>query len=266
MPDVFATLPTRPLRPRMPSPGDGVWAMVGLLVLLGLAGGMPVWAGPALVTDWLVRPAAVTILGGAVSDSSCDNKFLLMTCEMTLTAPVGRAEVSRQARYLFASTATDDLTATVVADPAHPQWLSTDLGLDNFWNRLVTLVAAMLATLALAVFGVRGAIRNRRRRRAWESTPVVPVPLWLTGMQKVRNGRVWIVRNEAGRTTRWTVPRRAKPFRLGPSDPTGERVLGVEARGGGGFMPLDDRLAWIDLSPAERRAVLASVPKPPPRR
>ena len=172
-------------------------------------------------------------------------------CDTTLTAPGG---ISREMHYVFASFHLGDFSASVVADPAHPEWLTTDLGLDNFWDRVVTfVVSAMFLCAAVGAFMWQQA-KAARNRRWWRRARVSPVALRLVGQQKVSSGSAWTVRTENGATMRWVVPRRAKPFVLGPAD----RVLGLAAETGA-VMPLDARLRWVDLTRRERQAVLATV-------
>lgn len=82
---------------------------------------------------------------------------------------------------------------------------------------------------------------------------MVAVPLKLLGTKKTRSGHVWTVQAESGKTVHRTLPRRARPFVLGPA---ADRVPGLMVQGGGGIMPLDAGLRWVELSGAERAAVL----------
>ena len=81
---------------------------------------------------------------------------------------------------------------------------------------------------------------------------MVAVPLKLLGTKKTRSGHVWTVQAESGKTVHRTLPRRAPPFVLGPA---ADRVPGLMVQGGG-IMPLDAGLRWVELSGAERAAVL----------
>ena len=143
----------------------------------------------------------------------------------------------------------------MVADPQHPEWLTTDLGLDRFWNRVVSLVVECALLGTFIVFSARGFVRSLRSGRYWRKAALFPVPLQLVKVQPT-SGRMakWTLRAENGRTAWWTLPRRAKPFVLGP----GDRVLGLATEGAGSIMPLDAGLRWVDLTAQERDAVLAT--------
>ena len=177
----------------------------GFLVYLGG------WVAPVLLTDWQIRGTAVRVQGAEISDGSCNGKLFVQICDVTLAAPVGSGRVERRVHYVFGSTNVGDFEAAVVADPAHPEWLSTDLGLDYFWNRVLSLAVACTLVAGLVAFGSVALIRNSRRRRAWRNAPAVAVPLKLTSIQRSRTGVVWTVKSEAGRSRAGPFPARRLP-------------------------------------------------------
>ena len=253
MPRVFSAFPARTLHARPPGVRATFgWALVGFLMFGGMLGFMLVFVPPGLVTDWQVRGGALALRDGAVSDSDCSGHDFIEICSMTVAAPIGRQTVQRRMHYVFVSTQDDSLTVQVVADPAHPGWLTTDLGLDMFWNRLASLVGSTVVVGGLLLGGGWAALRSFRRSRAWQSAESLPVTLRLLTRQRVRNGEIWTVRGEDGQTARWTVPRRSAPFTLA----SGSEILGLQRTDGSEVMPLDDKLRWVDLSPAERAVIL----------
>ncbi len=257
MPDILAALPTRALYARPPmSKTNAIWGLLGLLLFVAMLGYMLFWVAPDLATDWQIRGNAALVRNADVSDGKCDGRLFVEVCDVTLSAPVGSGTVVRRVHYVFGSFESGDFTVNVVADPAHPEWLSTDQALDTFWNRVLSFAAASAVMLVLVVAGIRGSLRTRRNRRAWMSAPAVAVPLQLASRQRVRGGSVWTVKSENGLTQRWTIPGRAVPFVLGPAN----RILGLATNGGAAIMPLDAKLRWVDLSRAERATVLASSP------
>jgi hypothetical protein len=256
MSDVFSALPSRALHARPPKRPMGVfWALVGLAMFGAFLFGVAYYVAPVLVTDWQVRDVAVPLRGAHLTGGSCYSKLFVHDCSATLTLPGGTAP-DRDVHYVFGSFTFGGFTARVVGDPQRPAWLTTDLGLDYFWDRVLTFLV-IAGSLALLVgtwlLGILGLLRTRR---AWQRASLVPVPLQLMGMQKGRDGMVWTVRAENGRTAQWTFSRRAKPFVLGP----GDRVLGLAMPGGGSIFPLDAGLRWVDLSAAEREAALRARP------
>ncbi len=253
---VFSALPARALHARPPgSRATAAWGLLGLVMFGVSLGFVLVFFPPDMVTDWQVRGTALTLRDGTIRDSDCSGSDLLEICNMTVSAPVGTAVVQRRVHYAFMSSQDTPFTIQVVADPAHPDWLTTDLGLDVFWDRLASLVVATVVLAVLVVGGGWAALRSYRRARVWQRADSLAVALRLVSRQRVRNGEIWTVRSDEGQTARWTVPRRCTPFTLGS---TGE-ILGLQRTDGSEIMPLDEKLRWVDLSPAERATALGTA-------
>lgn len=253
---VFSALPARALHGRPPgSRATAAWSLLGVLMFGAMLALMVVFLPPGLVTDWQVRGTALTLGDGTVRDNDCSVSDLIAICSMTVVAPVGTGVVQRRVHYAFISGQDDPVTVHAVADPARPGWLTTDLGLDVFWNRVASLIGATVIIGCLVFGGSWAAFRSHRRSNAWRTADSLAVPLRLVSRQRLRNGELWIVRNEDGQTARWTVPRRSAPFALGSA---GE-ILGLQRTDGSEIMPLDDKLRWVDLSQAERAAVLGGT-------
>ncbi len=253
---MFSALPARVLHGRPPGArAAAAWSVVGLLMVGGILGFLLVFVPPGLVTDWQVRGTALALRDGTVTDSDCSSRDLVNVCDMTLAAPVGTGSVQRRVHYVFIASLDDSLTVQVVADPAHPGWLTTDLGLDQFWDRVASLVGITAVFAGLLLGGGWGALRSYRRAHRWRTADSVPVTLRLMTQQRVRNGAVWTVRSEDGRTVRWTVPRGSAPFSLGSTS----EILGLQRVDGSDIMPLDAKLRWVDLTAAERATALGAV-------
>ena len=248
---VLAALPSRPLRARPPRHWmQYVWSLVGLLIFAGMLAFSVVYVAPVLATDWWVRGSAVELSGAHISDGSCSGNWFIETCDATLSLPAAR--ITREVHYMFVSFNTRGWVARVVGDPNRPTWLTTDLGLERFWQRSLFLLLGCAFLLAVILAGGRAKIRTWRNNMSWRRAEVVPVRLKFVKRQVVRGGALWIIRGTDGRAWNWTMSRRAAPFMLGQDE-----VLGLELRNGAAF-PLDAGLRWIDLSPGERRPVLAA--------
>ena len=253
---VFSALPARALHGRPPGVrATAAWSLLGLLMFGVTLGFVVVFFPPDLVTDWQVRGTALTLRDGTVRDSDCNGSDLLEICNMTVSAPIGRGVVQRRVHYAFVSAQDTPVTIQVVADPAHPDWLTTDLALDVFWDRVASLVGTTAVLAALVFGGGWAALRSYRRARVWHRADSLAVALRLVSRQRVRNGEIWTVRSDDGQTARWPVPRRSAPFTLGSAG----QILGLQRTADSEIMPLDEKLSWVDLSPAERAAALGTV-------
>jgi len=258
VPDLLSALPSRPLQARPPLmlrlhlPG-----LIGLCLLGGALVFEAVWITPGLATDWLVRDTAVPVLQAAVQDGACRNRMLIDDCDASLTAavrtPAGEAgTLTRQIRYVFVSTS-HDFTSRVLADPRRPEWLTTDLGLTHYWNRLAVFLVGLALLAATVWAGLRGILAAIGTRLSWRTASLRPVPLELVSIRRAGLGATWTVRTGTGRTVDWGLPRWSRPCVLGPG-----RILGLATPGEAGVLPIDAKLRWIRLSRQERRAALAT--------
>ena len=252
--------PDRPLR--VNPPGTGAAAGFGTLLwaLLICAG-----------IGWLVLPPVRDLiddysLSGSlqpVAHSSVEGRCsywagLIVRCDATLGAPApGGGRYSRKVDYFFVEPLhTGDWTVTVVADPARPALLTTDLALAKLANRSWTLGILgpffLFGALA-ALFGARGTLGDRRAlKQALSDRVLRPVPL---RMEHYAAGR-WALTSPAGDTRVWTVPGKARPIVIAPQQ---HLVLGVTPVDGGPAMPLEDGLRWVGFSRAERRQLLTEL-------
>lgn len=195
------------------------------LVCALLANGL-FWVAPTLFTDWRVRDSAVFIPGGRVVSGRCSDAFVINSCNLVLAAPAGSGRVTRTVHYAFVSLTLSQTPARIVADPKRPEWLTTDLGLDYFWRRAVSLLLDCTLTAAFLLgflYQARAVVRAFRLRAWWHKAAMVPVPLKLVGTRSTPGGTVWTVEADSGVIRDWTMPRRAEAFKLSPAD----RVLGL---------------------------------------
>lgn len=256
MPDPAAILPARPLHARPPGGGlaSTIWSFAGFAMFVGFLAFLAAWVGPEIVTDWQVRDTAVPFKGARLEKGSCSSKLFVHICDADLSAPGPNGRITRSTHFIFASFHLGDFEARVVGDPAHREWLTTDLALESFWDRVITFVVATALLTFFVVAFLWQRIKAWQSQAAWRQADVRAIPLQLVRQQKVQNGMAWTVQTGRGGVTQWVVPRRAKPFVL---DANG-RILGLARQDTGAVMPLDARLRWVDLTAPERDAALAA--------
>jgi hypothetical protein len=151
---------------RLPPQGQGwmatFWVLFGVVALAALLGACAFYTAPALVSDWQVRAAAEPVAEARISNGKCSSKIAIHICDLTLSLRRPTGTVTRRVNYVFAGLHVGDFGAGPMADPARPDLITTDLGLDRLWNRTITL-AAIMAALAAAIFGaLLSLVRNRR--------------------------------------------------------------------------------------------------------
>jgi hypothetical protein len=249
---IAAAFPDRPLALKAPITRWRGWLAAGVLFLL--CAGFAAWAAtglaPTLAADYALSGSAVPV-NGRVVDGRCRSRFaLLQECEMTLVGTAtrkGAEPVRQKVSYLFVEPHLGDFQVQVMADPARPDRLTTDMGLDHLANRLLTglgLAAALLLLFLGGIALVRAGGRARRDMAALSGRRLAPAAVHVARDQ---NG--WQVRPPDGRKpVLWPLPRKAEPFWL---DGEAGIALGVTAPGGA-LVPLDRDLAWADFTPEER--------------
>jgi hypothetical protein len=263
MADVTNAFPTRPLGVKPPGMGywSDFWTIVGALFVSAgcvLLVGFPI---PALVDDYGIRDTAQPLPGGTIEKGSCSTWIVLVSCDATLALKrPGQPTLERTEHYFFADFHVGSYTAGVVADPVHPDLLSTDLALEKMTNRIVTMAIGgpfFLGIVGLMIWGTLGSLRRHGAvRRALSGQILRPVLLKLDGI----GPRVWKVSHPLpdGKmsTQKWSVSRRARPIML---DPQRHAVLGVTAGDGRIAMPVDGNLKWLKLTKAERQNLRAAI-------
>ena len=154
--------------PTLPPPGPTwrtrLYGVLGLLMFGGAFVLSLTHVLPALVTDWQVRDAAEIVEPSSVRGGHCSARLLVHICDAELSASTKRGATTREVHYVFVDTASGDYGVSVMADPARPQLLTTDLGLERLWNRTLTLLAVWALLLALA-FGSALTLRPARPDR-----------------------------------------------------------------------------------------------------
>ncbi|CAO4153731.1 hypothetical protein LPLAFNJD_LOCUS4019 [Methylorubrum aminovorans] len=138
------------------------WVLFGVVALGAMLAACAIYTAPALISDWQVRETSVPVAEARISDGKCSSKIAIHICDLTLTLRRPTGTVTRRVNYVFAGLHVGDFSAGPMADPARPDLITTDLGLERLWNRTITLVVIMGA-LAAAIFGaLLSLVRNRR--------------------------------------------------------------------------------------------------------
>jgi hypothetical protein len=160
---------TLPSPPQTLPPQDGGWAgtlwgLLGTLMFGAMLVAIAIYTVPSLVSDWRVRETAQPVADGRVTEGSCSSKLVLNICDATLSLRTKSGTVSRDVNLIFTDVHSGDYTITVLADPAHPEWATTDLAIDKLWNRTITLLIGGGILLALTVAPIINIIRRLRQR------------------------------------------------------------------------------------------------------
>jgi hypothetical protein len=249
-------LPDRPLRVRIPGSNlsHRLLAGFGFLVMIGLMVASAIFVAPALITDWQIRDTARPVLASRV-DGSCRSKLFINTCSVSLSSGKNPNVVSRDVTYVFADAHSGDYSVEVVADPQHPEWLTTDMALDKLPSRIATLGGFWLLMIVGLIAVARSMLAKRSVNRtlaSWDGQRLRAVPLELVSVNSSTGISNWKVKapGETGKGRGWALPANARPFFVGEGT-----ILGVTGQQGGLVAPMDYGLTWIDLTDEERGAI-----------
>ncbi|MCJ2081809.1 hypothetical protein [Methylobacterium sp. J-090] len=162
----MTTAPNRTEPLRLPPPRQGwgniFWTLFGLVALGALLVACAVYTAPPVVTDWQIRDTARPVADARVTDGKCSTKIVLHLCDMTLNLRTPTGTVVRRVNTVFTGVHVGDYTIRVLADPARPDLVTTDLALDRLWNRTITLLVIAGALAAIIVAALAAMVRNRR--------------------------------------------------------------------------------------------------------
>jgi hypothetical protein len=160
--------PAAPAGPPLRLPPERMGWTAMFFVLFGvLALGGVLWASvwftaPVVISDWQVRETARPAPQVRMSEGKCSTKLVIHICDVTLILRTPQGSVTRRVNYVFSGLHAGDYGVGPMADPARPDLVTTDLGLDRLWNRTITLVVLMGALAACIYGALLSAIRNRR--------------------------------------------------------------------------------------------------------
>lgn len=258
------TFPQRPMKVSPPSSGilsqlnAVLWPTVCVCIALKLF----ISQLPDLVSDFAMRNTARPLAGATVQQSTCnfdnsDEFWYETTCDATLLARrQGLPEIRREVHFWFTGRQSKNYAMTVVADPAQPEKMTTNLALDKLWNRTWTLLAAeaglLLLGLPITLFLFRSVHKRRSVVRALSNQVLRQTLLRLDE----RSYYGWIV---SSRTPRGAWKSCDWDTTNTPIIMKKNLVLGVTTGDGTMCMPLDTTLAWLDLTDAERTQMLEQI-------
>ncbi len=139
-----------------------VLVAIGIAIFGAMLMAAATYTAPAVVSDWQIRDTARPVASARITDGTCSAQLVFHICDATLEVPTASGTVSRRVNYLFTGVNVGTYTVQVMADPARPALATTDLALDQLWNRTVTLIMIALALLAFTGLPAVAMIRNRR--------------------------------------------------------------------------------------------------------
>ncbi len=266
---IQSVFPARPLKlfPKSSALARGLayavmyCGLAALIVVLGVTfarGGADVYA------DYQISNTAQSVPGGRV-DGGCRTKFyVVVTCEGTASYVASGQNYTRPFYYTFFDLAgQQQYLVRVVADPAHPALVTTDLGLSHLVDRALFLVCTLGFLVLLLVVGMR--LIQRLQRAGGDAKMLTGQRLYPVALPLLQRSETQLqLRLADGLVRKWYFPVTMwKHIPLQDSATGQPYALAVAANpaGTGPVQPLDGNLTILDLTDAERDAVWNAIAK-----
>jgi hypothetical protein len=263
-PDFSGVLPDRPITVRPPST-VGPLSAIGIFALLfGLLAGALWWLGPDLARDWrIVDP--VDAGGVRIEEARCRSRLVLITvCDVRFVDDRS-AEAARRTLWYFFIDRADPEKIVLLRSKTDPAAITTNLGLDEFYNRLLVLVlivGLLVCCIILTIQLLRQGMLTRRALVALSGQRLLPVVVSVQGSILIAHKRRrWTYLYDRGGRQEQAFIELAKgndPLFISPD---GKRALALTGQHGGVPLLLDAKLSSLDLSDAEREAFFAACRK-----
>jgi len=129
-----------------------------VLVIIAIAGFMAYSTGPSILRDWRLRSVETVEVDSRLDDGSCRvYLFAINFCSLKLTTEHTTLD---DTLLFFDIGHSEGYDVVVRADPNDPTQVTTALGLDMFWDRVITL-AVFLGFFVIGIFASIGQLLKR---------------------------------------------------------------------------------------------------------
>jgi hypothetical protein len=179
----------------------------------------------------------------------------------------GGGQLFRAVPMMFFGTPDRNTPVTVLRDPNDPERIATSLGESYLTDRWITMVVVGGGLIALAITCLFGVITGQRTQRGRRELAAAPNPtiVTLTRVQRVRGAATWTYHWTAGATRFQHKESLAAPVTQPQTvDANGALALAL-ADAGGRVMLITQGLTNLELTDAERNAVLEAISRDQPR-
>ena len=263
-PDFSGVLPDRPITVRPPSTVGPLSAIGVFALLFGLLAGALWWLAPDLARDWGIDHAGEA--GGArIEEVRCRSRLALITvCDVRFVDDRS-AEAARRTLWYFFIAKADSERIVLLRSKSDPAAITTNLGLDEFYNRLLVLiviVGLLVYCIILTIQLLRQGMLTRRALVALSGQRLLPVVVSVQGSILIAHKRRrWTYIYDRGGRQEQAFIELAKGIEPLFVTPDGKRALALRGQDGGVPLLLDAKLSSVDFSDAEREAFFAACRK-----
>lgn len=247
------------------------------LFMLALAAFFAIWQGPDLLQDIQISKNPLVLEDGDIQNGRCTTRKAVLTdCEARLVYTREGRQYQKDVHLFFVDFHSGDYESGMVISADHPELATLTIGLEKLWNRIISLAVMVLSVagfgIAMIWIGLRVALARRSLRHP---AVLTAVPVEITAFNRTRQGMFVtyadkLSSRKTGRIAYTHFTAGEEPLIIGTTadgrangktNVGGATAVGLAVRHGTTPLPvlLDSRLERIDLSEAERRAILDPI-------
>jgi hypothetical protein len=249
--------PARPLRLRVPAQGEPWSQFVLFLVAVAAVVGFLYMNGPDLLRDARMLEGTVAAKQARLVEGRCRSKLFLHWCDARIEHRAGLQTITTNQTFMFADIHFGGYRTSIRQSRADATVVTTELALDSFWNRVVTLGVFVVLFGGAGLVTFRSFLRElaaNRRFAHLDGQALRPLVVQVFGAEDLgRRGKRWHY-GPLGATKPAAVlrlPAKLQPFFL---DERSGRALAA-SDGRGEPLLLDDGLSLLRLERAEHEAM-----------
>lgn len=251
--------PIRPLRLRVPAQGQPIFYILLTAGALLLAGFFLYLKAPDLLRDWRMLEANVPAKAARIVEGRCRSRLIVHWCDSRIEHRVGTELRSTGQSFMFVDFNFGAYRTSVLQHRTDASLVSTQLALDTFWNRAITLAGFTLLFGIGAIFGLRAALKELAANRRFvhlDGQSLRPITVQVFGADDLgKRGTLWRYGPVGAQAPAAAIrlPPKMRPFFL---DGTSPFALAA-SDGRGEPLLLDDGLSMLKLERAEHESIQA---------
>ena len=126
---------------------NAIRAIFSAVLFAGLLGYAFYAVMPGLIRDWTLRDHYAVVPGDV--NGECSGRTVIYYCSVTLTP--GNGGAPQKEEMFFVDFDTGPITVSLVASPDNPSVMSTSIGVEKYWNRVLTLIVLGLVGVLIII-------------------------------------------------------------------------------------------------------------------
>ena len=257
--------PTRPLKVTLPKPPSRLGALLLFLVGVAFVSGIGFLMGPGLVRDAQILGNVEQATAARFVSGRCKSKLIIHFCDVTIERRGPTGPLREESSFGFFDLHFGSYSIVLMQKRGDPSIVTSDLALDQFWNRVITAALFVLLFGGGALASLRQATRagigdvNRPFRELSGKVLTLQIVEVLDRATPDKTSWLWTYAPVSsgpaiGSQSTLFTPAGTWPFIL---DRAGRRALAASKPDGGPVLMLDSGLTFLNLKADEQARILA---------